>query len=743
LSKQNTTIMAKLNYLVLILSILILPNFLSAQCTELLWADEFEDAQIDLTKWNYEVDCDGGGNNELQCYTDRPENARVENGKLIITALEEDFMQHNYTSARLTTKNKGDFRYGRFEASIKLPYSQGLWPAFWLLPTDNVYGEWPKSGEIDIMELLGHEPDTILGTLHTGLPWVFNSKKIGLSSGTFADDFHEFAIEWSEDTIKWFLDDVNYHTLNSDSIGPWNPFNERFHVILNVAVGGSLPGNPDPTSVFPQNMEVDYVRIYGEPSDLIIDGDSEMIFNEAQKTYSVANLEGATYDWSFPGNTQIISGQGTNSITVNWGCFVGAVQVEINSVCGTTNLEKPVALRDLEIESPEELNINTAGVIFSIPEFSNSTYVWNIDGDATIISGQGTNSIVVDWGCQTSTVSVEVDAPCANLSAEKTLEAKIPSIKGQESVLENTAGVTYFIEPIPNSIYTWEVPADVTIVSGQGTNEVVLDFGINNADLKVIIENNCGILESVLPVLVGNIKIITTYEAGQLIFGAFGGSSFEVIDNPFPDNVNESAHCALTEKGEISWAGIFADLGYDLDFSVNSIFTIKIWSPVEGVFLFKLEDQNPGIEPFIEIPTDMTQTNQWVEYQIDFSDATDDAFDRIAFFFNFGNVEKDTFYFDDIILDAVTSTDEFKVQDKYKVTVFPNPTDGFLTVNFDEGLENIEKQLSIFDIQGKTIKYTKTKDLDYQFNLDEVLSGIYFLRVEMPGSILIKEIVIK
>jgi beta-glucanase (GH16 family) len=205
-----------------------------SQCTQLIWEDDFSGEALDLSKWTPEVNDDGGGNNELQYYTDRDTNITVENGVLKITALKESYLTREYTSGRIVTKNKGDWRYGRVEASIKLPEGQGMWPAFWMLPTEEVYGGWPNSGEIDIMELVGggSGDSTIYGTLHSGPPRQYTNGSYKLTDAKFSEDFHLFAIEWSPDTIKWYVDDIMYSYKTAADITPWVPFQEKFHVIF-------------------------------------------------------------------------------------------------------------------------------------------------------------------------------------------------------------------------------------------------------------------------------------------------------------------------------------------------------------------------------------------------------------------------------------------------------------------------------------------------------------------------------
>jgi len=192
---------------------------LFSQCPQIIWQDEFDGTTLDLSKWSYQTGdgCDispdlcGWGNNELQWY--QSQNAEVSDGTLKITAKRENSNGRNYTSARLRTIDQGDWTYGRFEARIKLPTGRGLWPAFWMLPTDEVYGGWPQSGEIDIMELIGSEPATVHGTIHFGQPWP-NNRQSGesykLHTGQFADDFHEFAVEWEPGEIRWYVDGYLY-----------------------------------------------------------------------------------------------------------------------------------------------------------------------------------------------------------------------------------------------------------------------------------------------------------------------------------------------------------------------------------------------------------------------------------------------------------------------------------------------------------------------------------------------------
>ena len=237
---------------------------------KLVWADEFDKAGLpDTTKWAYEVGGNGWGNNELQFYTNRrADNARIEGGKLIIEAKKEDYQGRNYTSARLLTRGKAEWKYGRIEALAKLPAGRGTWPAVWMLGKNIPTAGWPRCGEIDIMEHVGFDEGVVHGTVHTE---AYNHGKktqkgqqIPVPDATQA--FHLYAIEWTPDKIDFFVDDRKYYTVEKSVLGSnvaeW-PFDQPFYLILNVAVGGNWGGQKGvDETIWPRRMEVDYVRVY-------------------------------------------------------------------------------------------------------------------------------------------------------------------------------------------------------------------------------------------------------------------------------------------------------------------------------------------------------------------------------------------------------------------------------------------------------------------------------------------------
>lgn len=236
----------------------------------LVWSDEFNiNGLPDASKWSYDTDgnATGWGNNEAQWYTSaRIENAEVKDGFLYITAIKESYEDHDYTSARLVTRNKGDWLYGRVEVKAKLPDGRGMWPAIWMLPTYWAYGGGPASGEIDIMENVGYNPYVIVASAHTeSYNHTINTHKSATTTvATCYSDFHVYALEWEVTEYRVYVDDNLYFTFKNEGTGykVW-PFDKEFHLLLNVAVGGNWGGAQGiDNTIFPRTMVVDYVRVY-------------------------------------------------------------------------------------------------------------------------------------------------------------------------------------------------------------------------------------------------------------------------------------------------------------------------------------------------------------------------------------------------------------------------------------------------------------------------------------------------
>jgi len=232
-----------------------------------VWSDEFDVSGVPNTaKWGYDLGGGGWGNNELQNYTNVLDNVKVESGNLVITAKKETSGGMNYSSARLVSKNKGDFLYGRIEVKAKLPSGRGTWPAIWMLPTDWAYGNWPKSGEIDIMEHVGYDPNKVHFSVHTESynHSIGTQRTSSQIIPTAITDFHKYRVDWTPYAVRGYFDDQLVFTFVNEGKGSavW-PFDKRFHLLLNLAVGGNWGGaqGVDDT-IFPQSMLIDYVRVY-------------------------------------------------------------------------------------------------------------------------------------------------------------------------------------------------------------------------------------------------------------------------------------------------------------------------------------------------------------------------------------------------------------------------------------------------------------------------------------------------
>lgn len=429
--------------------------YAQTQCQSLVWSDEFNGNQLDTSKWEAQLGdgcaeglC-GWGNSELQSY--KAENAVVNNGTLKIVAKKERVRSKQYTSARLRTANMpngGQWTNGRFEARIKLPAGQGLWPAFWMLPTDPDLG-WPMSGEIDIMESTGQASMLAHGTIHYGNPWpdnAFSGGHILSQPGLWSDNFHVFAVEWEPNEMRWYLDDVLFSTKTPADLGNpawWTFENYQYHFLLNLAVGGSWGGTPD-DSIFPVEMEVDYVRVFdtGQPS---VSG-PHIVSPGENATYQVIDENGGNsqYNWSVPaGATVNTSG---NTATVDFGsATAGDVSVTVTNSCGTYALNVPVFI---EPDHPVET------VLDDFNGQSNITYTFT-DGALNVVNGvlnYTRNSSALYDVIAASTAAVSNAAPF--VSGEKAFTMDFnntdPALIGTEILIQLEDSTTATPDNFPN-----------------------------------------------------------------------------------------------------------------------------------------------------------------------------------------------------------------------------------------------------------------------------------------------------
>lgn len=326
---------------------------LAAQTRALVFADEFAGAAIDRSVWSF-----GSGftNDNVHYYTDRTLNAQVSGGMLQIIARMESYNGYAFTSALLQTKNVISWRYGRIEARMKMPAGAGFVPAFWMMPADDRYGWWPCSGEIDIMEYPSTEVNKIYGTAHARGYSAFTGsapRSASLTVQDAASAFHVYAVEWSPDTINYYVDQTKYHTVTNDHTGAsaW-PFDQPFYIIVNLAVGGGWVGTPGASTVFPATMEVDYVRVYQTLGEIGISGADHLTPTASGVAYSVPAVSGATYAWSVPAGAQISLGHGTRQILLNWGAGGGTVGVTITAGGVTVAPKLPVVVANNLVRNP-------------------------------------------------------------------------------------------------------------------------------------------------------------------------------------------------------------------------------------------------------------------------------------------------------------------------------------------------------------------------------------------------------
>ena len=465
----------------------LLPSAIHAQY-QLVWADEFDGNALDTSKWTAATGTGcpnlcGWGNNELQFYL--AQNASVANGFLTIQARQENVGGMQYTSARLHTENKGDFTYGRFEMRAKLPTGQGIWPAFWLFPTDEVYGVWAASGEIDIMEIIGSEPNRVHGTTHFGGTFPNNTlsgSSYVLPSGTFNDDFHVFAVEWEETEMRWYMDDVLYRTQTSwwSSGAPYPaPFNERFHIILNCAVGGNWPGSPNGSTQFPQDFVIDYVRVYQEVDHDLTD--CECVFDDMEHGSPFTNDYFTFSGGGAGGNISADFGDlppvdgGAASLSAGWGgggatgFYGGFGRTNPLDLTGATHFEMwihPDPGQDYVIEVNLQDDDNGDNFIPGVPdgfddEFQYALSVGPAGSGAEVIAGGG-------WQRVSIPLSSFVDDGSFHFGGNGVLDAA-PTSAGGNGQLVNVVFAMISISGADTTFRTdrWEFTRHASAVSGR------------------------------------------------------------------------------------------------------------------------------------------------------------------------------------------------------------------------------------------------------------------------------------
>lgn len=446
-----------------------------SQCEQLVWEENFNGTSLNLQDWEYLYgdgcpNLCGWGNAELQHYTDSPNNVQVQNGVLKITARRDIGSNPEYTSGRIRTKGTATFQSGRIEARIKMPIGQGLWPAFWMLPEDYKYGSWPLSGEIDISEVLGQEPNISHGTIHYGAKWPLNQyqgNSINLGGTALHDDFHTYSIEWEQDIIRWYLDGQLFSEKSASNLGsfPWR-FDQDFHILLNVAIGGNWPGYPNAGTPFPQSMEVDYIRVYEQPQRAIVSG-PKSVFKGQEVKYEVSNLANSTLTWTIDNGTivnqnassctVIFNQSGTHNVHVNvsnGNCSSDhSYSVIVGDDCGVTitNFENRFGAHwtfftggynDIQTPAPNAINDSPSCANWNLAGNSDDriTLTTNLIQDASVFSNQ---DLVL-------AMKVRSNAPQGTQ-----LEIKLQNENIAGTSINNGVHSSYVGTTGPSNVWTW------------------------------------------------------------------------------------------------------------------------------------------------------------------------------------------------------------------------------------------------------------------------------------------------
>lgn len=477
---------------------------------KLVWNDEFNDTELNLNDWNYEKREPGWVNNELQEYTDSTDNVYVKDGNLVIKAnkttqnvngVETDY----YTSGKVTTQNKHDFTYGKFEIRAKAVKGQGLWPAMWMMASDeNFYGQWPKCGEIDIMEILGNQPEKVYGTIHYGEPHKEQQGTYTLSNGTFADDYHTYMVEWEPDEIRFYIDGNLYHKVNDwftkvegkGEVTYPAPFDQPFFLQLNLAVGGNWPGNPDNTTDFDNaEFKIDYVRVYQKDfydTNVTKPEKEEVILRNPDETGNyVINGDfavnedlsddkdwGVKYALSGEGNTRISNNQLIIE-TINQGTVDYSVQVVQPNLPMKKGGQYKLTF-DAYAETPRNMKINVSapdhGYIryFNDTEVSLNTEKNSYEYTFTMSEDSDSNGrLEFNLGNSNSTSTVYI----SNVRLEKTGEIEIS--EPEKSVLPDGNYVyNGEFQEGPNRMDYWQVEktdgATVLVTNDNGRRELMV-----------------------------------------------------------------------------------------------------------------------------------------------------------------------------------------------------------------------------------------------------------------------------
>jgi beta-glucanase (GH16 family) len=650
-----------------------------SQCYELVWSDEFNYTGFPDSKiWNMEVGNNGGANNEKEWYTQNDsDNCYVDSGRMFIRALKENMGGQAYTSARINTKGKVNFMYGKVEARLKLPYGKGIWPAFWLLGANISQVSWPKCGEMDIMEMIGGtgaNDRTTYGTNHwanaAGTHAYQGGSKL-LSSGKFADAYHIFSYIWDKSKAYWYLDGVLFYSMNITS-AEMSEFHQNYFIILNLAVGGDWPGNPDGTTVFPQRFEVDYVRVYKLADPLEMQGKDSVVAYEKSLKYNLKAIEGRTFQWTVPEGATFLSRADSNAVVVDWGCSTGEVACTVVAPCTTYIFKKNVKVIDPVIEGPVFYNKTAGNLFFSVPVMKETEYQWTIPADAAFIAGETSNAAEVTWGTIPGIVGLSLSNTCSSWDLSKKI-------------------YTYGKYPYPDPETPFSIPGTI--------NSTNYDFGGEG---------------------------VSYHDTGPGNSGTTGPREDERVDTEtqplFPVVINVSAGEWLEYTIAVPESGY-----YRVDLKIATANT-SVMGPVR--ILVNGEARTTDIQV---ITTGSWTTYKTISQRLLYLNQTDTIM-RIQ-------AVGGGFYLGPITLshDNSLGVKDPNV-DKGQIEIYPNPVKGILSVNLQLSKPG-EVNIRVLDITGKLVfsvvsrcSYAGEQQITLSDEIKNLRSGMYLIEIGTPDQ---------
>ncbi|KLT69322.1 family 16 glycosylhydrolase [Flavobacterium sp. ABG] len=691
---------------------------LQAQCNTLVWADEFNGTTVDATKWqsisgNGCPTLCGFGNAEAQRYD--PNQATIvkegTNSYLNIEAKYEPsaaFPQQPYSSAKLTTEGKYSLKYGRVEARMKLSSGMGAWPAFWMLPAG--VSNWPYTGEIDIMEAKHRNPKSVDGTIHYDGGGYHYTGRSYTSPTDLSTEFHVYAVEWGPNSIKWFIDGNLFHTAtpNTTVNGGW-PFNDNnFYIILNLAVGSlgtpytSVNGagvEPIPAD-FPSKLQVDYVRVYDGSFTHGVIGDAKVYHNETGKTYTLNAIAGASYNWTVPSGATITSGQGTNTITVNWGTTGGDIAaVATVSGCNATTYklvvttEVPLPVEKIHedfqsnrnvlyplktgvlteaVANPSATGVNTSALVGKYVRNASELYdVVNIK-NLTI-----TNANDYVYGRKKLSFDIYTSAPVGtkiSMQLENSLVTTATNFPyGRHSGYKATTTVQNKWETIE---FEFEKVIDAN-TSALAINTVVLLFESNsNSGATYYIDNLLTKAAPEKPIIATT--VLQNYDGINTIIKGTTTGTYSVVANPGSNSVNASANVAkyvrnVTEQYDVLFfntQSTIEDAGLLKNQTNKMMIDVYTSAPVGTVVSLNLENSATSLPAnfpkgrnsnYVAITS---KQNQWETLTFYYNSSPDEgtsnlAINQMVLLFNSGSYTSDTYYFDNIRIGSTKLPDTY------------------------------------------------------------------------------------